>query len=185
MRRTPVLLWPWRIMGRFTKPITPGLWLINVFVQRILGENGDIPWMVHFTSRVYGDIQIGKNVWRSFALSGGCYIQGMNGIRIGDDTIFAPGVKIVSANHDSTDLGTWKKTAPINIGRHCWIGANAVILPGVALGDNVTVGAGAVVTKSFPDGSILAGVPARVIGTASSEDESGTPPLTLQPQCNS
>lgn len=119
--------------------------------------------MVHFTSRVAGDVRIGRNVWRSFALSGGCYVQGGSGIEIGDDTRFAPGVKIISANHDPDDLGKYLPSPPIRIGRRCWIGANAVILPGVELGDRVTVGAGAVVTKSFPAGSVLVGVPARCI----------------------
>jgi acetyltransferase-like isoleucine patch superfamily enzyme len=49
------------------------------------------------------------------------------------------------------------------IGKNCWIGSNAVILPGVELGDNVIVGAGAVVTKSFPENLKVAGVPAKVI----------------------
>jgi len=122
---------------------------------------------MNFTSAVVGDVQIGKNVWKSFALSFGCYIQGGNGVRIGDDTIFAHGVKIISANHDFGDFSRTKKTTPIVIGRHCWIGANAVILPGVTLGDNVVVGAGAVVTKSVPSNTIVAGVPARPIGNIS------------------
>lgn len=157
------LLWPWFLLARFTCPVPPGVWLLNFIAQRILRINGRIPWMVHFTSTVSGDVQIGKNVWVSFANCGGCYIQGINGIRIGDDTIFAPGVKIISANHDLERFDKWPKTDPVVIGRHCWLGSNAVVLPGVVLGDNVVVGAGAVVTKSFPAGSVLAGVPARVI----------------------
>jgi acetyltransferase-like isoleucine patch superfamily enzyme len=157
-------LWPVRLLGKFWKnPVPPGLWLINKFCQNVLDINNDIPWMVHFTSRVTGNIKIGKNVWKSFAVSGGCYIQGINGIEIGDDTIFASGVKIISANHDRNNLGKFKGTIPIKIGNNCWIGANAIILPGVELGDNVIVGAGAVVTRSFPIGSTIIGVPAKLI----------------------
>lgn len=158
------LRWPGLLLCRLTSPVPPGLWLANFFVQRILRVNGRIRWMVHFTSSVGGDIQIGRNVWKSFAISGGCYIQGINGIRIGDDTLFAPGVKMISANHDVNNMEGWTKTGPIVIGKHCWIGANAVILPGVVLGDDVVVGAGAVVTKNVPDNTVVAGVPARSIG---------------------
>lgn len=154
-------LWPIRLMGKFWKnPVPPGLWLVNKFCQNVLDINNDIPWMVHFTSRVIGNITIGENVWISFAVSGGCYIQGGNGIIIGDNTIFAPGVKIISANHASRHFDVWVEDNPIIIGKNCWIGANAVILPGVILGDNVIVAAGAVVTKSFSDSMIIGGVPA-------------------------
>jgi maltose O-acetyltransferase len=92
-------------------------------------------------------------------------VQGINKIYIGDYTIFAPGVKIISANHDKKDYHSHDKSiSPIKIGKNCWLGANSVILPGVELGDNVIVGAGAVVTKSFPDNVILGGVPAKIIG---------------------
>lgn len=157
------LLKPWyqilyRI-GKLTAPIPPGLWLINTFYQRVLLINGDIPWMVHFTSKVAGNITIGCKVWLSFAISGGCYFNGINGIDIDDGTLFAPGVKIISANHNKDDFDSWDEAPPIRIGKRCWIGANAVILPGVNLGDDCIVGAGAVVTKDFPDRSIIVGVP--------------------------
>lgn len=155
-------LWPIRLIKRKWKhPVPPGLWLINKFYQNILDINNDVPWMVHFTSKVAGNIEIGNNVSDSFALSGGCYIAGGNGIKIGDDTIFASGVKIISANHAPGNLENWKKDKSIIIGKNCWIGANAIILPGVELGDNVIVAAGAVVTKSFSANSIIKGVPAK------------------------
>ncbi len=159
----PPYQWPWRLLAQFTGPVPPGLWLANCFMQRILRVNGKVPWMVHFTSYVSGDVKIGRNVWISFAVSGGCYVQGINGIEIGDDTLIAPGVKIISANHDMRDLSRSIKGPPIIIGKRCWIGANAVILPGVELGDGVVVAAGAVVTKSFPEGTVVAGVPAAPI----------------------
>jgi len=159
-------LWPIRFLSKFNKsPIPTGLWLINKFFQNILDFNNQIPWMVHYTSKVSGNISIGENVWLSFAVNGGCYIQGMNGIIIGDNTIFASGVKIISANHNFEDLNVWDKSEPIIIGKNCWIGTNAVILPGVTLGDNVIVGAGAIVTKSFSSNSIIAGNPAKLIKT--------------------
>ena len=182
-------LWPRHILWRMTTPVPLGLWLVNIFMQHIMRINAEAPCMVHFTSCVSGRIIIGKNVWKSFAVSGGCYIQGINGITIGDNTVFAPGVKIISANHDLNNFSKWKKTEQITIGKRCWIGANAVVLPGVQLGDDVIVGAGAVVTKSFPSRLIIAGVPAKVISNSDQEllsaHESNKEQVSLIGQLNS
>lgn len=152
-----------KVWFKYTYPISPNVWLVNFFFQRILRINGEFDWMIHFTSRATGKIQIGEKVWESFAISGGCYFQGINGIFIGDNTMVAPNVCIISANHSKNDFSKWEKDPPIKIGANCWIGAGAKILPGVQLGDRVIVGAGAVVTKSFPEGSIVGGVPAKII----------------------
>jgi len=137
----------------------------NFLFQRVLGVNRRCRWPVHFTSQVVAPerITLGRRSARSFAVSGGCYIQALNGIEIGDDVLFAPGVKIISANHRPGDLDHHDPAPPVRIGDRCWIGANAVILPGVTLGRGVVVGAGAVVTRSFPDGVVIAGVPARTV----------------------
>lgn len=163
-------LWPIRLLNKLRKDNVPsGMLLMNFIYQKFFDINNSIPWSVHYTSQVQGKIKIGKNVWKSFASSGNCYIQGANGIEIGDDTIFAPGIKIISSNHDPENLHTWETEKPIRIGKNCWIGANAVILPGVELGDRVIVGAGAIVTKSFEAGSVIVGNPARLL-TAPNKD---------------
>jgi acetyltransferase-like isoleucine patch superfamily enzyme len=148
-----------------------GLIAANFFFQRIVGINRDVSWPVNFTSRVTNPkkIHIHPSVRASFALSGGCYVQGGSGIEIGEGTLFAPGVKIISANHSAMDLSKLERVTPIVIGRRCWIGANAVILPGTMLGDGVIVGAGSVVKGEFPDGVVLGGVPARVLKSTRAE----------------
>lgn len=155
----------WRAcVYRIKRPFTGlGLRILNFLVQRVFGVSGDCPWPVNYTSRCTGRIVIGKNVWKSFAASGGCYIQGINGVVIGDDTIFAPGVKIISANHVPGHTTEWVKCNPIEIGKHVWLGANVTVLPGVKIGDYSIIGANAVVSSDIPSNAIAVGVPAKVI----------------------
>lgn len=156
---------PSNVVEYLFSPSSINIRLVNFFFQKILRINAEVPFMVHFTSTVSKTVFLGKGVAQYFANSGGCYVQGINKVYIGDHSIFAPGVKIISANHDKKDYHSHDKSiSPIRIGKNCWLGANSVILPGVELGDNVIVGAGAVVTKSFPENVILAGVPAKIIG---------------------
>jgi acetyltransferase-like isoleucine patch superfamily enzyme len=88
-------------------------------------------------------------------------------VEIGDRNMFGPDVCIADSNHRFGE-GAAPHTLPMEIGRvkignHCWIGAKAIILMNVELADGCVVGAGAVVTKSFPSGSVIAGVPAKLI----------------------
>ena len=134
------------------------------FTQVILRINSKCRFPVHFTSQILHpeNIKMGRKVWQSFLLSGGCYIQANNGIVIGDNTIFASGVKIISANHDVSNLDKHILERSIKIGANCWIGSGAIILPGVEIGNDSIVGAGAVVTKSFPSESMIIGNPAKL-----------------------
>lgn len=134
------------------------------FIQKILGFNRSVPWPVHFTSRVVCPNNINAGVETCPGYMPGCYIQADNGITIGDYTQIAPSVGIISANHDVHDNRRHLKSEPIVIGKYGWIGMGAKILPGVRLGDFTIVGAGAVVTKSFPEGyCVLGGSPAKVM----------------------
>lgn len=93
----------------------------------------------------------------------GGYIQGAGKVYIGNYVVFAPNTGILSANHnlyfqDKYDI------APIIIGDYCWLGMNSIVTAGVTLGTRTIVAAGAVVTRSFPDGfCVLAGVPAKPV----------------------
>jgi carbonic anhydrase/acetyltransferase-like protein (isoleucine patch superfamily) len=131
--------------------------------QNIMGYNRGPYWPVDRSSRVVGWQNILLGVETSPGLQGGCYIQGIGKIRIGDYTQIASNVGIISANHDLYD--NRKHIAEeVVIGRYCWLGMGSVILPGVKLGDFTIVGANAVVTKSFVEGHcVLVGSPARKI----------------------
>ncbi len=95
----------------------------------------------------------------------GNYYQTIDGsITIGKGTYIGPNVGIITTNHDICNLDNHEKGQNVVLGKKCWIGMNAVILPGTVLGDSTIVGAGSVVTKSFPEGNcVIAGNPAQKI----------------------
>ncbi len=111
----------------------------------------------------YGsNIHLGENFYANFDLT----ILDVCEVRIGNHCLIGPNVGIYTASHpiDRIERRSGAEFgASITIGDDCWIGGHAVINPGVTLGDNVIVASGAVVTKSFGDNVLLAGVPAQVI----------------------
>ncbi len=109
----------------------------------------------------YGyNIRLGKGVFLNF----NCVILDVVAVTIGDGTQIGPGVQILTADHPrdpaqrraGLELGR-----PVRIGANVWIGAGAIILPGVKVGDDAIVGAGAVVTRDVPPGATVVGNPAR------------------------
>lgn len=134
------------------------------FYQKILRINSGIAWPVHFSSTIIcpENIELGVDTNPGYMPS--CYIQAAGRIKIGDYTQIAANVGIVTSNHNPHQNRLHLDPKPVNIGKYCWIGFGAVILPGVTLGDFTVVGANSVVTKSFPNGYvILGGNPAKVI----------------------
>jgi acetyltransferase-like isoleucine patch superfamily enzyme len=94
----------------------------------------------------------------------GCYIHAVNRIYIGDYTQIGPNMGLMSGNHDLYAHLLQLAASPIVIGNHCWIGMGIVILPEVVLGDFTIVGAGSIVTHSFPEGHcVIVGNPPKKI----------------------
>jgi hypothetical protein len=166
--------------GRFGGVTADG-WKIIVksyFGCKKLGVNTDVPFPVSPRAKVSGakNISFDPEDLQIFQ-SHGCYYQGYGEITIGKGTFVAPNVGMITANHDFANLKEHAEAKPIHIGKECWIGMNAVILPGVTLGDHTIVGAGSVVTKSFENGNcVIAGNPAKIIKNlegASEEEQNG------------
>ena len=110
---------------------------------------------------VFGQFtSFGKNVF----INSGCTFLDRGGITLEDDVFIGPKVCVITENHpEEPHLRHNVYTRPVVIKRTAWIGAGAVILPGVTVGENAIVGAGSVVTRDVPDNVIVAGNPARFI----------------------
>ncbi|MCP5382479.1 MAG: acyltransferase [Kordiimonadaceae bacterium] len=152
--------------------VKPSILFINFIFQRIFRVSSDAKFSVHYTSTFLQPqkITFGKGTAKNFARTPGLYIQAGNYIHFGSNILIGPNTAIISANHDVSIRSKWAKDNPIKIGDNVWIAANVVILPGVELGDNVIVGAGSVVTKSFKSNTIIAGNPAKVIRHITKEE---------------
>jgi acetyltransferase-like isoleucine patch superfamily enzyme len=109
----------------------------------------------------YGkNTKFGKDIFINFD----CTFLDLGGIQIDDNVMLAPGVKLLSESHPiAPDNRQTLTTGRIHIMRNAWIGANAVILPGVTIGENSVIAAGAVVSKDVPENSVAAGIPAKII----------------------
>ena len=104
----------------------------------------------------------GKNVYANFNLT----LVDDTDIYVGDCTMFGPNVTVATAGHPvlpELRAKGFQYNASVRIGKNCWIGAGAVIVPGVTIGDNTVIGAGSVVTKDIPSGVVAVGNPCRVL----------------------
>ena len=104
----------------------------------------------------------GKNVYANFNLT----LVDDSHIYVGDYTMIAPNVVIATAGHPilpELREKAYQYNMPVHIGRNCWIGAGALIMPGVTIGDNSVIGAGSVVTKDIPANVVAVGNPCRVM----------------------
>lgn len=134
----------------------------NDMLKRILGECDDDTFINQPFYCDYGKhIRVGKRFFANFGFT----VLDEALVTIGDDCFIGPHVGIYTACHSTNaeernSRREWAR--PVTIGNNCWIGGNAVILPGVTIGDNVTIAAGSVVIHDVPSNSLVAGNPAKV-----------------------
>lgn len=138
----------------------PGTEEYDALVKELfLGNIGENSRVMPPVTVVRGNsVKIGKNV----VVMNNALFMAAGGITIEDDVLVAANAQLISNNHDLHDhaILTCK---PVHLKRNCWIGAGATILPGVTVGENAVVGAGAVVTKDVEDNAVVGGNPARLI----------------------
>lgn len=143
-------------------------WVVSDCMSRIfLGINKGIPFPISPKISIINPHNINFHVddLNNFQGTGNYYqAVGDGKIIIGKGCWIAPNVGLVTTNHDVQNPDLHVESKNITLGEKCWIGMNSVILPGVTLGPHTTVGAGSIVTKSFPGGyCVIVGNPARKI----------------------
>ena len=132
-------------------------------LKKMLGSVGERVWI----SKTFG-CDCGKNIFIGDDFTGNfnLTILDIREVYIGNHVMIGPNTLITTVGHPLSPKarrGYMAKAAPVRIGNDVWIGGNVTILPGVTIGNNVVVAAGAVVTKDVPDNSLVGGVPARLI----------------------
>lgn len=141
-------------------------YVIDFIFRKILRQNAKVAYAIHHTSTIQSPHLLFLEANTFPGDSPGVYINAYNRIYVGEGTNIGPHVSLISANHHFIHNDLHEKASPIRIGPRCWIGSHVVILPEVELGENTIVAAGAVVTKSFPEGFlVIGGNPARVLKT--------------------
>lgn len=143
----------------------------NQLLQQMFAEIGENcyiepPFHANFGGK---HVHFGKNVYANFNLT----MVDDGHIYVGDYTMFAPGVIVATAGHPilpELRETVYQYNMPVHIGKNCWIGAGAIILPGVTIGDQVVVGAGSVVTKDLPSNVVAVGNPCRVVREVNEHD---------------
>ena len=137
---------------------------------QLFGKGGDTVWMQPPFYCDYGsNIELGERVFFNF----NCVVLDVCPIKIGDFTLFGPGVQILTPVHP-LEAGLRRKQEygkPIEIGSDVWVGGGALILPGVRIGSKTVIGAGSVVTRDIPEGVFAAGNPCRIIREITEQDQ--------------
>lgn len=140
-------------------------------LKKMLGSIGEKVWIAKTFNCDNGkNIFIGNNFTGNFNLT----ILDIREVWIGDNVMIGPNTLITTVGHPLTPMGRRKHLGiakPIRIGNDVWIGGNVTILPGITIGNNVVVAAGAVVTKDIPDNTLVGGVPAKFIRTLENDVE--------------
>ena len=143
---------------------------IRALMERLTGRPVDESFAMFppFYTECGKNIFLGKRVFINF----GCHFQDQGGVYIGDGALIGSYVVMATINHGLDPAHRADNhPSPIRIGKNVWVGSHATILPGVTVGDNAVVAAGAVVTKDVPPNTVVAGVPARMLKTIAPQEK--------------
>jgi len=154
--------WSWPIAQ------LPSYQLRRWYLNRILGYSIEPDVAIHSGCWVTGfRLSVGEHS----VINRNCRLDARGGIKIGANVSISPECYLISASHDphSPEFAGSTKPTSVHIHDYVWLGARAIVLPGVTIGRGAVVGAGAVVTRNVDPMAIVAGNPARVIGHRQAE----------------
>lgn len=120
----------------------------------------DLPNDTHIMAPMQIDMGRNVKIGRHVFINHGLTVMGRGGVEIGDDVMIGPNASLLTANHDLYEHQILM-VGKITIGKNAWIGASAIILPGVTVGENAVVAGGAVVTKDVEPNTVVGGNPAK------------------------
>lgn len=135
---------------------------VRALISKLIGNPVDESFSMFppFYTDCGKNITIGKNVF----INSGCRFQDQGGIKIGDGALIGHNVVLATLNHGfKPEERSSLYPAPIVIGKNVWIGSNATVVPGITIGDNAIIAAGAVVAKDVPANTVVGGVPAKAM----------------------
>lgn len=136
---------------------------LEAAIRELFGETGENPFVAPVFNCDYGlNIHVGDNFLANYNVT----ILDIASVHIGNHVMIGPNTLITTVGHPLSPKGRREHLGiakPVHIGSDVWIGGNCVILPGVTIGNNVVVAAGAVVTKDISDNCVVGGVPTKFI----------------------
>lgn len=144
--------------GTLRKPTDPEY---KGLLEELLGR--EIDASVAIVSPFYCDCGCRLGVGKNVIINKGATILSAGRVEIGDNVLIAPDVKIVTVNHDLRDRMNLFHFGKVTVKEGAWICIGAIVCPGVTIGKNAVVAAGAVVTRDVPDNVMVGGNPARVV----------------------
>lgn len=144
---------------------------LEAAIRELFAEVGESPFVAPIFNCDYGkNIHVGDNFLANYNVT----ILDIAPVYVGNHVMIGPGTLISTVGHPLSPKGRREHLGiakPVTIGNDVWIGGNCIILPGVTIGNNVVVAAGAVVTKDVPDNCVVGGVPAKFIKSIENDVE--------------
>jgi maltose O-acetyltransferase len=157
------LLWARRLQDEYNRTAADAAGERQRILEQLLAELGpDCEIRPPFSCDYGYQVRIGARVFANYGL----IALDVAAITIGDDVQIGPNVQLLTPTHPvdaAARLAKWESARPITIGANVWLGGGVIVLPGVTIGENTVVGAGAVVTRDLPGNVVAVGNPARVV----------------------